>query len=130
MILLYLIYPSFITLLKKIMNIVINKLKIPEDIMNYMMEFVYTKNGYNFYELIVLRNLRKKYQINIDRINAEYKIWHNMCTSISWLKGSENIYGGVYKDTEAEMRYIYSSNDNLISSKKKKYLIDYLQKVI
>lgn len=109
------------------MNIVINKLKIPEDIKNYMMKFAYA-NGYNFYELIIQRNLRIKHQINFDRINAEFKIWKNMGTDITWLKGTGNIYGGVYKDTNAEMRYIYSSNDNLISRKKKKYLIDYLQK--
>ncbi|VVU94688.1 hypothetical protein CPAV1605_413 [seawater metagenome] len=109
------------------MNIIINKLKIPEDIKNYMMEFAYTKNGYNFYELIILRELKNNNQINVDRINAEYKIWKNIGTSISWLKGSKNIYSGVYKDIDAEIKYIQDTSEDLINIQQKQNLISYLQ---
>jgi len=60
---------------------------LPNDIVEYLITFIFDRRGYNFIELNKNLNLNKT---NLKRINYEIKYWKKLSVSVSWLKPSKD----------------------------------------
>jgi len=96
------------------MNVVLNKLKLPCDMIYEIKSFCYNDTGYNFVELQEINKIRKKGQFQMKRIKVELHYWKSTGCSITWLKPLNNgRCQGAYlnkKHERNEIRQAYQEN--------------------
>mgnify|MGYP001569482337 CR=1 FL=1 len=96
------------------MNVVVNKLKLPYDMIYVIKSFCYNDLGYNFVELQEIEKRKKKVQFQMKRIKVELRYWKSTGCSIAWLKPLNNgRCQGAYlnkKHETTEIRQAYQEN--------------------
>lgn len=96
------------------MNVIINKLPLPCDILYTLHSFCYNNLGYTFVELQEIDKYKKKLQFQKKRIKVELYYWKSTGCSIGWLKPlRNNRCKGAYlnkKHETNEIRQAYKEN--------------------
>ena len=96
------------------MNVVLNKLKLPCDMIYEIKSFCYNNMGYTFVELQEIDKCKKKFQFQMKRIKVELHYWNSTGCSIGWLKPLTNgRCRGAYlnkKHEIEEIRQAYQEN--------------------
>ena len=89
------------------MNVTINKIKLPCDILYTINSFCYNNLGYTFVELQEIEKRKKKGQFQMKRIKVELYYWKSTGCSIGKSKPIRNDRRkGAYSDKKHEINEI------------------------
>jgi hypothetical protein len=96
------------------MNVIINKLPLPCDILYTINSFCYNDLGYTFVDIQEIDKCKQKFQFQMKRVKIELYYWKSIGTSIGWLKPLRNgTCKGAYlnkKHETCEIRRAYQEN--------------------
>lgn len=91
----------------KIMEKTLEKLKLPCDIIYYILQFCRNKQGYTDKEVQYINVCKNKNALQQSRIKVELYTFRDYNFSISFLRGYPGSYSGFFKDRNEEAKYAY-----------------------